>query len=300
MRPNQGWKESGTSLKMESIAELRNICQTTSKKDKSNVYMRYVCRFLSIYMTRAILPTAITANQVSVAMIAMGFISGIFFLSPMPGTFAVGAVLLQLWYLLDCMDGEVARYRHYKTTGSVIIDKRESSLTGLYYDMINHYIVNFWVPSSISFGLFLKTGNHNWILIGMLGALTQVLMLAMHDAKSRAILTHLKKYSRVQPVKEKAGESGGKDRSPAHLAFIILHYSMTYPSVMNLVGIAAILNIFSGTFDWRFPVLLYICFGTAVVSSVLITRILRNQLVDKELRSSFELIDLPKEAAQVP
>ena len=45
---------------MESIAELRNICQTTAKKDVSNVYMRYVSRFFSIYLTRLILPLPVT------------------------------------------------------------------------------------------------------------------------------------------------------------------------------------------------------------------------------------------------
>lgn len=284
---------------MESIAELRKICQATAQKDKSNVYMRYVCRFLSIYMTRAILPTSITANQVSAAMIAAGFISCVFFLSASKALFGIGAVLLQIWYLLDCMDGEVARYRHYQATGSVIIDKRESSLTGLYYDMINHYIVNFLVPSTIGFGLFMRTGSAAWILLGLLGALAQVLMLAKHDAKSRAILAHLKKYSRVEPLREKTGDEAAKDRSPAHLAFMALHYAMTYPSIMNLVGLAAILNMVFRAFDWRGPLLLSISLGTAVVSSILIARILKNQLVDKELRSSFDLIDLPKEAQKI-
>ncbi len=284
---------------MESIAELRQICQTTAKKDKSNVYMRYVCRFLSIYGTRLVLPTKITANQVSVAMIAMGFISNFCFLASSKFMFALGAILLQVWYLIDCMDGEVARYRHYKETGRVVIDKRESSLTGLYYDMINHYIVNFLVPSCIGFGIFQATRNPMWILTGLLGALAQVLMLAMHDTKCRAILAHLKKYSRVEPVAEKAGEAAPKERSPAHIAFMTLHYTMTYPSVMNLTGIAAILNVFTPGFDWRAPALIYISLGTTVVAAVLITRNLKNKLVDKELRTSFELTDIPKETQSI-
>ncbi len=283
---------------MESIAELRKICQTTAKKDKSNVYMRYVCRFLSIYGTRLLLPTKITANQVSVAMIAAGFISCFFFLSDSPALFALGAFLLQIWYLIDCMDGEVARYRHYQATGSVVIDKRQSSLTGLYYDMINHYIVNFLVPSTIGFGLFQATGHAGWILLGLLGALAQVLMLAMHDAQSRAILAHLKKYARVEPVSEKqeTGSGADKSRSPVHVAFMTVHYLMTYPSVMNLAGIAAILNFLLPAFEWRIPLLLLLSLGTAVVSAVLIGRILKNQMVDKELHASFKLMDSPQES----
>ncbi len=280
---------------MESIAELRKICQTTAKKDKSNVYMRYVCRFLSIYGTRLVLPTKITANQVSAAMIAAGFISCLFFLFASPGLFALGAFLLQIWYLIDCMDGEVARYRHFEVTGLVVIDKRESSLTGLYYDMINHYIVNFMVPATIGFGLFQARGHASWILLGLLGALAQVLMLAMHDAKCRAILAHLKKYSRVEPLVENSKAEANKDRGPAHIAFMAVHYLMTYPSVMNLVGAAAILNFVFPEIEWRVPLLIFLSIGTSLVSGTLIARILKNQLVDKELRASFELTDHAKE-----
>lgn len=277
---------------MESIAELRKICQETAKRDKSNVYMRYVSRFLSIYLTRAILPTSISANQVSVAMIAMGFISCFFFLLGSKGAFFSGAILLQLWYLLDCMDGEVARYRHYKATGSIIINKNESSLTGLYYDMINHYIVNFLVPFTIGFGIFVKTGVTIWILLAGLGSLAQILMLAMHDAKCRAILSHLKKYTVIHPKAADVTESKApRDRSLLHKAFMAFHYTITYPTVMNLVGFAALMNLFLPFFDWRIPIFLYISLGTTIVASVLIWRILKNQIVDRELKNSFNLRD---------
>ena len=108
---------------MESIAELRKICQSTAKKDKSNVYMRYVSRFFSIYLTRLVLPTRGTPNQVSFTMIVTGVASSFFFLSPHRAIFLLGAFLLQLWYIIDCMDGEVARYRQYQNTQTVITDK---------------------------------------------------------------------------------------------------------------------------------------------------------------------------------
>ena len=61
---------------METIEELKKICQGTIHKDASNVYMRHVCRPLSIRMTRFLLPTTVTADQVSQAMIAAGFLTG--------------------------------------------------------------------------------------------------------------------------------------------------------------------------------------------------------------------------------
>ena len=67
---------------MEKIAELRVICQTTAKKDISNVYMRYVCRFFSIYLTRIFLPLGVAADQVSFAMILTGMIGAFYLAMP--------------------------------------------------------------------------------------------------------------------------------------------------------------------------------------------------------------------------
>jgi len=274
---------------VETIAELRKICQMTAKADRSNVYMRYVCRSLSIYLTRLILPTKITANQVSFSMIVAGIFSTLFFLSPSPWLFFVGALLMQFWYLLDCMDGEVARYREYQLCGSVVTDKRTAALSGIYYDIINHYIMNLLVPASISFGLYKKTGNDIFILFGIFGAVGQVLLLAMHDAKHRVILLHLKKKYREVVIIDKTEEknSASRKRSLFHWMFMILHYTMTYPMVMNLILIAAIINLFGPIWEMRICLLLYLTVGSAVVSATLITRTIAEQLIEKEFSEQF-------------
>ncbi len=278
---------------MESISELQEICQSTAKKDVSNVYMRYVCRPISIRLTRRILPSSVTADQVSQAMIAAGIFSALVLAFPWRGTFFIGALLLQLWYLIDCMDGEVARYRYYKQTGRISIDKRDTSLTGMYYDMINHYLMNFLVPAAMAFGLYLKSGALSVLLGGMLASLGQVLLLAMHDARSRAVLSHLRKYKTIRVVQAPASAEPvqKKERSPAHQAFMGVHYTMTYPSVMNLVLLAALLNGCASHFDWRGPLLLYLAVGSALVSTVLIVRAIQSRQPDEELRTDFALSD---------
>ena len=276
---------------MESIAELRKICQTTAKKDKSNVYMRYVCRFLSIYLTRLLLPTKITANQVSFAMIMTGIFSTILFLCPSRGIFLAGAIIFQLWYILDCMDGEVARYRYYQATGSTMIDKRQSSLAGLYYDIINHYIMNFLVHVTIGFGLLLKTQSLFFMLVGIAASLGQVLLLAVHDGKSRAFLAHLKKYKSVEPLADGAAAEVKKKRSVPHKIFAALHYAMTYPTVMNLVLAAALLNFFLPSSEWRVPLLNFLMLGSLVVAVTLITRNISKRRIDDEFKDSFRVTD---------
>lgn len=279
---------------MESIEELKKICQGTIHKDVSNVYMRYVCRPLSIHFTRMLLPTAVTADQVSQAMIASGFLA-VFVLSfPAKAAFMVGAILLQVWYLIDSMDGEVARYRYYQKTGRISIDKRDASLTGMYYDMINHYLMNFLVPVAVAFGQFAKTGSWLVLWAGTAASLGQVLLLAMHDARCRAVLSHLKKYSAIRVIP--SGLKNEKVSQPFNLAkftFSALHYSMTYPTVMNLVLVAAFLDYFVPQTDWRNGLLIFLSAGSVIVSTVLIVRAIRLRVPDQEFTSEFSVLDQP-------
>ena len=68
-------------------------------------------RRLSPYLTRALLRTPLTANGVTWLMLPVGFAAA--FLLSLPGVGpAVGAVaLIKIQVLLDCSDGEVARWR---------------------------------------------------------------------------------------------------------------------------------------------------------------------------------------------
>lgn len=276
---------------MESISELRKICQSTARKDKSNWYMLYVSRFFSIFLTRFLLPTKVTANQVSFAMIFFGILSCVLFIFPNKTVFFFASLLLQFWYILDCMDGEVARYRHFQTTGSVVIDKRQSSLTGMYYDMINHYIVNLLVPTTISLGLFRQTPHFYILLLGLIAGLGQVLMLAMYDCKTRTTLSHLKKFGVIHIVKEKTEKTDQKQRSFAHVLFMILHYIMTYPTVMNLVLISAILDLIWPIWNWRLVFLIFTAGGSAVVTTAIISRTIRGQRVEKDFAAEFTASD---------
>lgn len=276
---------------MESIEELKRICQTTAKKDVSNVYMRYICRTISIYFTRLILPTGVTPNQVSFAMIMTGVFSCLLFLQGSKFMFFLGALSLQAWYILDCMDGEVARYRHYQRTGKAMIDKSESSLTGMYYDMINHYIVNFLVPVTIGAGLFFQYKASIFLFMGIFASLGQVLMLAMHDAKCRAILTHLKKYDTVKPQTDGVEKEVITQKTYLHWAFMIIHYIVTYPTVMNFVGIAALLNIFVPLGEWRVLLMIYLFLGSLTVSVALIAKKISTKEPDLELVNDFVFHD---------
>ena len=61
--------------------------------------------FSEIYIKKNIKP-----NTITIHMILSGIVGAIFFSLPFLSFKIIGVILLQLWYVLDCSDGEVARW----------------------------------------------------------------------------------------------------------------------------------------------------------------------------------------------
>lgn len=280
---------------METIKELRVICQAPAKKDVSNYYMRYVSRFFSIYLTRVLLPFPVSADQMSFVMIAVGVGASFFFLSPDPKMFLWGTVGLQLWYVLDCVDGEVARYRFYQRAKEVVLDKTRLSMTGSYWDYLNHYIVHGLSLFMISYGFFRMNGEPEWLLVGFAGSFFQMLLLAVHDSKSRAFVEKIRKEAvgRVAAQAKRSLETvvpTRKGHSPLKWVFVAMHYSCTFPTVMNVVTLTALFNLITGqgTADLRATLLLYYAFAGGIVFTGIAARNLSDKRIDRDFEEQFE------------
>lgn len=125
-----------------NIQELKKICHAQTEGE--SWYIRTVVRGMSIYLTRIFLLTPLSANQISVIVMICGATSGLFLAAGGYLFRAMGAFLLQLFFVLDCVDGEVARYR--KTT----------SLKGVYLDYVTNDILYVAMFLGLGFGLILR------------------------------------------------------------------------------------------------------------------------------------------------
>ena len=114
-----------------TLAEVRAIGQPPQVLARLNdehwagrLYMRRVSPYATVVFARL----GWSPNAVTVAFIVSGVLAGV--LTAVPGlAAAVGvAVLIQLYLLFDCSDGELARF-----TG-------RTSATGVYLDRMGHYI----------------------------------------------------------------------------------------------------------------------------------------------------------------
>jgi len=120
------------------------MATNTKTKWDDELFARIFTRKVSGFFSSIISRTPLSANQVTVIDILMGIIAAILFV---PGVYYVSilaAIALQLWYIFDCVDGEVARI------------KGQTSLAGMYLDYIGHDLVQPMVFIGIGFGLFLQ------------------------------------------------------------------------------------------------------------------------------------------------
>jgi phosphatidylglycerophosphate synthase len=113
-----------------SVAELRQVAQPPGHLERRNgehwagvLYMRK----LSIYVTWLMNKTPVTPNQLTWVMTVAGVLAGV--VLALPGLWAavLAALLVQVYLLLDCSDGELARW-----TG-------KTSLAGVYLDRVGAY-----------------------------------------------------------------------------------------------------------------------------------------------------------------
>jgi phosphatidylglycerophosphate synthase len=163
---------------MPSIADLRAETQPEwllARPNAEHWAGRLYLRRVSPYVTRFVLATPLSANGVTALMIPTGLLAALSltFAGIWPAVLAV--LLVQLQLLLDCVDGEVARWR--KTFSPV----------GVYLDQLAHYSGEAALPAALGI-----RADGGWDSIGgwtALGLCTSVLVLFLKAE------THLVPYA---------------------------------------------------------------------------------------------------------
>lgn len=117
-------------------AECRLWASLTSSAD--GIVDRFLYRPLGRYLSKILIRTPFSPNQVSIVSTLVGILSGWFFAG---GYFISGALLLQLSAIIDCVDGDLARVLY-----------RESRL-GKWLDLVGDQFVHVAVFAGIGFGL---------------------------------------------------------------------------------------------------------------------------------------------------
>jgi len=158
---------------VESIVELRKICAKSDDPDEKRLLI-ILWRKISIYFTKLLLYTSITANQVSILGTFIGIFAGIL-LAYGSWYSLVGALLLHLSFIFDLVDGEVARYR------------KSGSITGIYLELLGHHIVIPFVLVCTSFMVYNVFHDPKVFIFGFSAVLSQELLMIVREGRYIAV-----------------------------------------------------------------------------------------------------------------
>jgi len=153
-----------------TIKELREICQGP-KSVHDTWYVKTFLRSASIYVTRMLIGTSVTPNQVTCAAIFIGISASLCFLAPQLRIRVLGVILLQLWFIFDAVDGEIARYR------------KVESVNGVFFDRVADKIVHPVLFGCIALGLYARQPNPLYLLAGWVFGLAFLLTQYVRSSK---------------------------------------------------------------------------------------------------------------------
>ncbi|MBE1533770.1 phosphatidylglycerophosphate synthase [Actinomadura algeriensis] len=162
------------SRKSARVADVRAHGQPPGLKERRNEEHwagRLYMRALSPYFGWIALRLGFSPNQLTYLMMLSGIAAGVVVSLPLSPLWTAvgGAVLIQIYLLLDCVDGEVARYL------------RQTSVAGVFLDRIGHYLSE--VSLLIGLGFAAQGGweTGGYVELGMLAALGAALIKAETD-----------------------------------------------------------------------------------------------------------------------
>jgi phosphatidylglycerophosphate synthase len=236
-----------------TIAELRAITQPASifaRNSGEHWAGRLYVRRFSPYLTRQLLRTGIAPDGVTWLMILTGLLAaGALTLGGLGGAIAA-VVLIQLQILLDCSDGELARW----------LDRRSPG--GIYLDRMGHWLTEAALPIALG----IRAGGDTYTTLGLVAA---VLVLLVKGES--ALVTVARAESGRPPAPDDvavaAPRAGGLARLrraagafPFFRAFVAMEFTL-------LALVAAIVDAFAGDHEAT-RVLVWVLVPVAAVTAI--------------------------------
>ena len=220
-----------------TIAQLREVTQPPSVRTRAaaehwvaHAYLRDI----SPYLTRILLRAGFSANGVTWLMIISAAAAAMATGWPSLLGAILAVILVQVQMLLDCCDGEVARWRQM------------SSPVGVYLDRVGHYVAECGIAVALGVratgqlqvsGVWISAG----LLLGLLVALNKVENDLVHVARHYAGMPQMPDAEHVRAPR------GGVLRSARRLARVIPFHRVFHSVELSiLVLIAAIVDLFVG------------------------------------------------------
>ncbi|MFA6391503.1 MAG: CDP-alcohol phosphatidyltransferase family protein [Patescibacteria group bacterium] len=274
---------------LPSIKELKATIQPDPKKE-TVWYAKYVIRKVSIYFTWILLHTPLTANQATLIQAFFG-IAGSILLAFGGYKWSVPAlILIQLGYIFDCVDGEIARYR------------KKPSVNGIFLDSLNHaLVIPFIFLGLVIFSYYLV--NETWVLfVGLIlvifsgnpvkkGMLSTLFYMLERKDNPKYQIANMVQDNGLQPASQNPQPEISTIRSKMSLKNIIIAAAKDiseYPTSMNIITVTVITDVLMqkhGNWEYYPLSLLLVIFYTVFLvfkEIFFLHKIYSNRVVEKK------------------
>lgn len=248
--------------KVESLKELNKIVQKPNYKKIGNWMARYLVRDIALPLTWLFLHTSISANGVTLISLIVGLIGCAIFAFGTRWAFLLGVCFLQLWYLLDHVDGQIARYR------------KQETITGIFFDYISHHLIHMGVFMGISWGVFAYKANILYIFLGILSAISALVLNLIYDSQYKAFF-HFAEKNKYIVFFSTIGQS--QPHSKFKATFSWMHKLCEIHVLMNMLTVLAIWQFLSKVYWWDKIIIFYSVLITLVAVTKLSYFILKNK-----------------------
>ena len=241
---------------VEPIKDLRKICQTK----KQPLYMELVSMKISVYITKLLLYTKISADYVTLSMILLLIVGSIFMAFGGLWMIFIGVLIIHFTVILDNVNGEVARYW------------KEDGIIGTFLEQVYHNVAVPLFFFTLAYGVFLKTGFTSILIFGFLAALfgKPIVLSSIKDAVIAERMSEIKNGKKMQKIsitgKPNIKGGGTKTGKKLYGLYYIVREFWVYPAnIMHVTIIAVIelINMQQGFFQQYMLLSLYLAvYGT--------------------------------------
>jgi CDP-alcohol phosphatidyltransferase-like enzyme len=213
------------------LAAVRDIYRQ-SKKKRDNFWTEWISRPPAAVLVWALRGTPVTPNQVSflaISVAAAGCATLILWRSWLG--LVVAGLVLQLAYIIDCVDGQLARL------------KSMTSPVGALLDFMLDEVKAFMVIAGAATRLFLQTNDPRWLLGGLGGLVAAATGITLTTFMRRPEDLTATGAPPLPPATER-GDHAPRSLSPIALAEALGKYVLHYPSWFLFVCAANRLDLF--------------------------------------------------------
>lgn len=222
-----------------SFKEIKNFKHRINPEERQGAYGYYFFRPWSILFTYLALNLGLSANQVTALQAIVGVVGAACFAFPSYKMALAGIVLLQFGYLLDNVDGEVARFR------------KQVSVTGKFLDTIGHVTVIPCIYFFLGVGSYFRLGHFETIIFGFLAGLFTLRfdISTLYQEAAQLLESKLDRnfdyYASAQTKETQNLYRRKNEESPIRLLYAIF----AYPAIMNIISVLLLADWVLG--PWR-------------------------------------------------